>query len=196
VLVSQLGSGAADVAQLIPELQELLPELQMAVPLDPEGARFRLFDSTSTFLRNAASAQPLLLVLDDLHAADVPSLLFLRFMAGTLAENHIMVVGVYRDEGIESDHPLGSALAELIRERVMNRPGFDGDSEPWKRRRIHGEDTDVAMRVCECQRSRPGCPARRPARRRPPGPGRPKLLDLDVAARPVLGCRRRVQPVQ
>ena len=129
VLVSQLGSGAADVAQLIPELQELLPELQMAVPLDPEGARFRLFDSTSTFLRNAASAQPLLLVLDDLHAADVPSLLLLRFMAGTLAENHIMVVGVYRDEGIESDHPLGSALAELIRERVtrhLHLAGLDG----------------------------------------------------------------------
>ena len=56
VLVSQLGSGAAEVAQLIPELHDLLPELQIAPPLDPEGARFRLFDSTSTFLRNAASA--------------------------------------------------------------------------------------------------------------------------------------------
>jgi tetratricopeptide (TPR) repeat protein len=129
VLASQLGSGAADVAQLMPELKDLLPELQIAVPLDPEGARFRLFDSTSTFLRNAASARPLLLVLDDLHAADVPSLLLLQFMAGTLAETHIMVVGAYRDEGIEGDHPLASALSELNRERVtrhLHLAGLDG----------------------------------------------------------------------
>ena len=40
-----------------------------------------------------------------------------------------MVVGVYRDEGIEGDHPLASALAELIRERVtrhLHLAGLDG----------------------------------------------------------------------
>ena len=50
----RLGGGAADVAQMLPELRELLPDVGPPVSLDPEGARFRLFDATATFLRNVA----------------------------------------------------------------------------------------------------------------------------------------------
>ena len=49
-----------------------------------EGARFRLFDAVAAFLRNAGAGQPLMLVLDDLHAADAPSILLLRFVAREL----------------------------------------------------------------------------------------------------------------
>ena len=45
------------------------------------GARFRLFDAAAEFLRNAAAERPLVLVIDDLQAADPPSLLLLRFVA-------------------------------------------------------------------------------------------------------------------
>ena len=46
--------------------------------------RVRLFDATAEFLRVAGEQQPLVLVLDDLHAADPPSLLLLRFLAREL----------------------------------------------------------------------------------------------------------------
>ncbi len=39
----------------------------------PEQARFRLFDSITTFLKTASQRQPLVLVLDDLHWADQPT---------------------------------------------------------------------------------------------------------------------------
>ena len=52
---------------------------------DDEEARFRLFDAISTFLANAAASRPLVLVLDDLHWADEPSLLLLQFLARELA---------------------------------------------------------------------------------------------------------------
>ena len=79
-LRAELGGGAAEVAQIIPEVRDLLPDL--AEPsLEEEGARFRLFDAVARFLRNVASKDPLVLVLDDLHAADEPSLLMLRFLA-------------------------------------------------------------------------------------------------------------------
>jgi DNA-binding SARP family transcriptional activator len=111
----QLGSGAADVAQMIPELREQLPEIGSLPPLDPEGARFRLFDATTSFLRSAAEVQPLVLVLDDLHAADIPSLVLLEFLAQELAGARILVLGLYRDVDLASEHPLSSTLVELVR---------------------------------------------------------------------------------
>ena len=46
---------------------------------ETDAARFQLFDSTATFLRAAALTRPLLVVLDDLQAADPSSLRLLRF---------------------------------------------------------------------------------------------------------------------
>ena len=45
--------------------------------LEPEQARFRLFDASRRSCKNAPREQPLVLVLDDLHWADKPSLLLL-----------------------------------------------------------------------------------------------------------------------
>ena len=80
-LTAELGSGSADIAEIIPDLREKLPDLGTPPALEPEQARFRLFDSITSFLKNAAQHQPLLLVLDDLHWADRSSLLLLEFLA-------------------------------------------------------------------------------------------------------------------
>jgi DNA-binding SARP family transcriptional activator len=114
----ELAPGAADIAQMLPELRELFPDLPPAPSLDPEGARFRLFDSTASFLRAAGEAQPIMLVLDDLHAADKPSLLLLEFLARSLREARIVVVGAYRDTETDTDHALSEAVAEVRREPV------------------------------------------------------------------------------
>jgi hypothetical protein len=42
---------------------------------DPESIRFRLFDEVGRFLADVGRRGPLLVMLDDLHAADEPSLL-------------------------------------------------------------------------------------------------------------------------
>src|SRR5581483_2542294 len=42
----QLGAGAADVAQIVPDLQELFPGLPEVEPIESDSARFRLFDAT------------------------------------------------------------------------------------------------------------------------------------------------------
>lgn len=111
----QLGTGAADVAQMLPELRELLPDVGEPPSLEPEGARFRLFDATASFLREAGKAQPLVLVLDDLHAADVPSLLLLQFLAQQPVEMRVLVLAIYRDPELAPDHPVAARLTELTR---------------------------------------------------------------------------------
>ena len=70
-----MGPGAADIAEIVPELRHKLTDLETPPVLEPEQARYRLFSSITNFLKNAAQSQPLMLVLEDLHWADQPSLL-------------------------------------------------------------------------------------------------------------------------
>jgi DNA-binding SARP family transcriptional activator len=120
LLRSELGHGAADLAQILPELNELYGELPVPPSSDPEGARFRLFEATTSFLRAASRAQPIVLAFDDLHAADAPSLLLLQFLAGALAEAQLLVVGAYRDVDPSLREPLADTLAELRRQPVTH----------------------------------------------------------------------------
>jgi len=110
-LRSQMGPGAADIADVIPEVLAKLPDLEMPAVLDPDQARFRLFDSITTFFKNAAQAQPIVLVLEDLQWADKPSLLLLEFLASQMDDSQLMVLGTYRDAELTRGHPLSQTLA-------------------------------------------------------------------------------------
>ena len=126
-LRSRLGAGAPIVAQIVAEVAEMLPDVGPPPPMAAEGGRFRLFDAVATFLRNTAAGQPLMLVLDDLHAADASSVLLLRFVARELGDARVLVLGAYRDIELDRDNPLAAALAELSREpaaRHLRLPGL------------------------------------------------------------------------
>jgi len=99
-----MGPGAPDIAEVVHEVREKLPNLETPPALEPEQARFRLFDSISTFLKNASLSQPLMLVLEDLHWADRSSLLLLEFLAREIETTPMMVLGTYRDVEISRRH--------------------------------------------------------------------------------------------
>ena len=63
----EMGAGAADIAEVVSDVRERLPGLASPPQLEPEQARFRLFDSITSFLKTASQRHPLVLVLDDLH---------------------------------------------------------------------------------------------------------------------------------
>src|SRR5262249_52277431 len=111
-LAWQLGGGAAEVAQLIPEVAEKL-DIEPATGTDSEEARFRLFDSVTSLLLAAARDRPIVLVLDDLHWADEPSLLLLRFAARELGSSGLLVLGTYRDVELGRHNPLARVLGEI-----------------------------------------------------------------------------------
>jgi class 3 adenylate cyclase/tetratricopeptide (TPR) repeat protein len=125
----ELGAGAATIAQMLPELRAVFPDLPQPTPVESEEARFRLFDAAATFLRNAASRRPIVLVLDDVHAADVPSLLLLQFVAGELRGIPILILATYRDVELDRDHPLRRTLAELARAPATRTLSLGGLSE-------------------------------------------------------------------
>ncbi|MCH7735716.1 MAG: AAA family ATPase, partial [Chloroflexi bacterium] len=119
---SQMGSTASVIAEIVADVKERLPDVQPPPTLDdPESARFRLFDSVATFLKNAGNVQPIVLVLDDLHWADGPSLKMLEFVARELASSRVMLVGTYRDMELNRRHPLSVTLGDLTREHLFER---------------------------------------------------------------------------
>ena len=92
-------------------------------------ARFRLFRRITAFLKKEAKDQPLVLILDNLHWADKPSLLLLEFLAQELREARMLVIGTYRDIEVGRQHPLSQSLAELAREELAQHILLQGLSE-------------------------------------------------------------------
>src|SRR3954454_3703321 len=96
---------------------------------ESEGTRFQMFQSIAALLRLIAAEAPIALFLDDLHAADAPSLLLLRFIAADVVGTRVAVVGCYRDT--EVGPGLSETLAELAREPIVERvrlKGLDADA--------------------------------------------------------------------
>jgi tetratricopeptide (TPR) repeat protein len=124
-----LGAGASFVAQMVPEVTDVLRDVRPPPAMEAEEARFRLFDSVATFLRNSGTVRPLMILLDDLHAADVPSLLLLQFVARELSDARVLILGTYRNVELGRDHPLTFTLAELTRQRATRHLPLFGLTE-------------------------------------------------------------------
>ncbi len=125
-LSQDMGPGAADISEILPELTIKLGGLERPPALEPEQARFRLFFSITTFLKNISRSQPLVLVLDDLHWADESSLLLLEFLAREIAASSVIVVATYRDIEVTGSHPLVQTLGSLVRESHFQRVQLGG----------------------------------------------------------------------
>jgi eukaryotic-like serine/threonine-protein kinase len=128
-LAWEMGSGAADIARVVPEVAERVGEITAPAEPEDESARFRLFDSISGFLASASTSRPLVIVLDDLHWADEPSLLLLQFLARGLGESRLLLIGTYRDVELGRHHPLSRVLGELSGAGGASRVALHGLSE-------------------------------------------------------------------
>jgi DNA-binding SARP family transcriptional activator len=110
VLRVALGPSGSELAQLVPEVKELLPDFEPPPPLDPESSRFRLYQAFAGFLRRLAHVRPVVVVVDDLHWADPPTLELVTFLAAEVDDARAFVVGTYRN----IDPALGGALSEAL----------------------------------------------------------------------------------
>jgi predicted ATPase len=119
-LREELGTGAADVARIVSEIRERL-KIKLRPQKDPEEERYRLLQAVTSFLTNAASVQPMVVVLEDLHDADKGTLDMLTHVSRHLAGTRLLIVGTYRDVEVDRSHPLSAALAELRRVSTYGR---------------------------------------------------------------------------
>ena len=107
---------AASIGELVPEL---VPQaLRQSARLEPEQARFRLMDAVSSLLLLAASSAPLIIVLEDLHAADADSLALFEFAARQLHASRTLLIGSFRETEIQRPR-VGNIVARLRRSAIQ-----------------------------------------------------------------------------
>ncbi|MCM4085161.1 ATP-binding protein [Paractinoplanes hotanensis] len=103
-----------------------------AADLDSDSARFALYSSVVDVLDAvAARGKPALVVLDDLHWADVQTLALLRHLVERAVATPVLVIATFRDSDIDASHPLTGFLSVTHRESGTTRLALDGldDSE-------------------------------------------------------------------
>ena len=129
VLRAHVERDGGELARLASGLSPRLADVPPPRESDPETERYLLLNAVVGLLQAAAEERPVVLVLDDLHWADQPSLALLRHVVRASAEGRLLILGTYRDSDIHRGHPLSAALAELRREQGVERIALSGLSE-------------------------------------------------------------------
>ena len=120
-LAALLDGGSPRLAEIVPQIRQKLPDLPTPPELEPDQARFQLFDSVATFLKNASTAGPLLVVLEGLRRADHASLMLLEFVISGVSATSLMALGTYREVEVGRRHHFFLTLAELARDPDFQR---------------------------------------------------------------------------
>lgn len=116
-LQTKAGGATQWLAQILPELREVLSDSVSPQAAESEKARFALFDAISTFLRNAASEGPIVIVVEDLHASDKASLLLFEFVAEVIADAQILLLGTYQEVAAHQRPEVEKLVGTLSRKR-------------------------------------------------------------------------------
>ncbi len=115
-----------ELSRLVPALIRRVPDAPPPKQTDPETERYLLFSAVGGLLEGAGGDSPLVLLLDDLHWADRPTLALLKHVLGEARPSRLLLLGTYRDSDLSGAHPLTGVLADLRREEGVERLALRG----------------------------------------------------------------------
>lgn len=116
------------------ELSRLLPELPGSDPApptpagDPEEARYRLFEAVASVIADSSDRAPIVLLLEDLHWADLSTLMMLAHLTRTASSSRIFLLCTARDSEPGPDG-LSTLVGEFAHDRRLVRIPIEGLSE-------------------------------------------------------------------
>lgn len=122
------GEGAAPYRPWLQVLKSLgLPASRLGESdRDDHASRFQVFDETIELLGDAADPEGLLVVIDDLHWADMPSVRLFQFAATAVADVRLLLLGLYRPGEAYAQAGLAGVLPEIARERAASQVVLGG----------------------------------------------------------------------
>lgn len=126
-IVAALGVNGGVITEVIGELELIIGEQPPVAALGPVEARNRFNMAFAAFTRVFAGREhPLTLFLDDLQWADLPSLQLVRQFMTDSETTHMLLVGAYRDNEVDAEHPLMESLEDMRRNgAVLERITLD-----------------------------------------------------------------------
>ena len=151
-ILTALGSNAGVVAEAVPRVRYLIGEHEAPPPLGPTERenRFRLV--FQTLLRVVATKEhPLVIFLDDLQWADPATLHLLDSLLTHSESRHLLIIGAYRDNEVDSAHPLARMFLlpeqndETSRIKRLKLAPLDlGALEQFIHDTLHRDRTEIA----------------------------------------------------
>jgi DNA-binding SARP family transcriptional activator len=158
--------GDPSKAGLIPaELAALIPEMPSPGPAIPStdrlAAQAELFASVLRFAQARAATAPVVMLLDDLHAAGDDSVDLLHYLARQVATVRLMIVAALRPGEPDAPASLAPALASLERKGVARTLSLSSlgpeDLADIVRQALGGGEIDVSV-AAELHRASEGNP--------------------------------------
>jgi DNA-binding CsgD family transcriptional regulator/tetratricopeptide (TPR) repeat protein len=120
-LRADMGAGGGELQRLLPDLRDRVGGLPGPITADQDTERHRLHTAVVELLVATGRRAPILLVLEDGHWADHPTLLLLRHLGRAAAEARVLVVATFRDTEADVPQELGDALVDLRRSEQVAR---------------------------------------------------------------------------
>ncbi len=140
-LLTSLGNNGQVIIDVIPELELIIGKQPVIPQLGLVETQNRFHQVFQKFIRVFTQKEhPLVLFLDDLQWADIGSLKLIQLLISDTLNQHLLVIGAYRDNNINSVHPLKEILSEIKKTGIkINHL----EIKPLKR-------NDVKQMLCEC----------------------------------------------
>jgi serine/threonine protein kinase len=102
------------MVNLVPELEFIIGEQSAILDLPPQDAQSRFHLVFRRFLGVCARPEhPLVLFLDDLQWSDTPTLDLIENLLAQPEVKHLLLIGAYRDNEVDSAHPLTRKLERI-----------------------------------------------------------------------------------
>ena len=124
-----LGTSGGELTRLLPDLETRVGDLPASVKADPDTERHRLHTAVIDLLAGIGRRRPVLLILEDGHWADVPTLLLLRHLARAGGDARLLLVATFRDTEADVPEALSETLADLRRSDDVIRMRLAGLSD-------------------------------------------------------------------
>ena len=116
-----LGDVAPEIATIVPSLRRSFSDIASSPELPPDQQRRLVFGAYVDYLRRATQTSPIVVLFDDLHWADEPTLQLLGHLAPHVASLRLLVIGTYRDVELDVKRPFAQTLESLFRQRLATR---------------------------------------------------------------------------
>lgn len=125
-LTRAMAGAARPVAQLSQVIAERTGDPIPMTGDNLQALRFLLYEGVSAFIRQASDGHPILITLDDVHWADVPSLELISYLTPSLAARPVLLVAAYRDLPADRSEALADTLATVSREDAASELALSG----------------------------------------------------------------------